>query len=101
MRSVADAQQAREMPLPQPVDLHREQLHLIPAFEFSRSIAQIRRNPRDGVAQHVQPVALDFLERTFPNDQPGLKIIAPVDQDQHLPIVDISQHLLGIAPSPR
>ena len=65
MRSVADAQQARKMPLPQPVDLHREQLDLIPAFEFARS-------PRYGAIRAMasrnmsSPSRLTSSNGTFP-----------------------------------
>src|SRR5665213_2012293 len=101
MRGVADAEQARKMPFPQPVDLHREQFDPIPAFEFVHAMSEVRRNAPNGLAKRIDPVALGLLERTLRDNQASLKIVATVDQDQRPAIVDIPQQLLGIARSTR
>src|ERR1700733_8226536 len=98
MRSVADTEQARKMPFPQPVDLHRQQFNLIPAFEFVHAISQIWRNSPNRLAKRGDSFALGLLERTLRNNKSGLKIVAAVDQDQRPAVVEISQQLLRIAP---
>ena len=60
-----------KMPLAQPVDLHREQLDLIPTLQLAHAIAQIRRNPRDGLAG-TRPT-----HRGFTRSKEPLGIISP------------------------
>ncbi len=87
MRSIADQEQARKMPFPQPVDLHREQLDLLPTLELVHPISQIRRDAPNRLAKCVDAFMLGLFERTLRNNQPGLEVIAAIDQDQHSSVV--------------
>jgi hypothetical protein len=74
---IADAEQARKMPSTEPVDLHRQQFNLIPIFDFSHAIAQVRCDLRDILAKRVETSRFELLKRAFADDQSGLKITAP------------------------
>ena len=58
VRGVADAEQARPMPLPQPVDRHRQQLDVVEAFELADAVAQQRRQLDHALAERRQALAL-------------------------------------------
>src|SRR5689334_7685121 len=98
MGRVADTQQARPAPLRQPVDLDRKKLYLLPTRQFLDAALQARSNASDGLAKRIQPLFLELRERTLLNDEPGLKIVAAVDQDQSFSIVDVAHHLLHRIP---
>src|SRR5665213_1003516 len=97
MRGIANAKQARTVPLPQAVDLHRQQLDLLPILQFLHAIAQKGGDLENAFSKHFQPTGLDFLKRAFLDDESGLEIIAAVDQDQRLAIIERAQDLFGVA----
>src|ERR1700732_671141 len=59
-------------------------------------MAQVRCDLRDILAKRVETFRFDLLKRAFADDQSGLKIIAPVDQDQRLAVIDVAQYLLWV-----
>src|ERR1700733_3487973 len=101
MSGIADAKQPWKVPPAKPVNLHREETDLIPVLQFADTVAQERCNSRNRIPKRFHSKAFRLLERAFRNDQPGLKIIAAVDEDESLAKVDIPGQLLGIAPSSR
>ncbi len=77
---VAYAQQSGPIPLSQTVNLDRQQLDLLPIFQFLNPIAEVRRDAQNDLAKQLQSVAFHFFERTFTNQQPGLKVVAPINE---------------------
>src|ERR1700761_7038319 len=60
----------------------------------------MRNNLQNAFAESFQAVALDLLKRPLADNEPRLEIIAPVDEDQRLAVVDVSERLLRIALHP-
>src|SRR5450631_442736 len=84
------------MPLLQAVHLHRQQFDLLPPFQFIHTIAEIRSNLTNRVTKSLQTTIVHFRERALANQQSRLEVIAAINQNQRLAVIEISQHLLGI-----
>jgi hypothetical protein len=96
MRGVANTKQAWTVPLPQAVDLPRQQLDLARILQFLHAIAEERGDLENALSKYFKPTPLYFLKRVFLDDEPGLEIIAAVDQDQCLAVIDRAQKLFGV-----
>src|SRR5665213_996303 len=97
MRGIANAEQAGPVPLPQAVDLHRQQLDLLPILQFLHAIAEERSDLENAFSKRLQPRALCFLKGILTDNESSLEIIAAVDQDQCLAVIDGAQELLWIS----
>ena len=97
MRGVADTQQAGTVPLPQTIDLHRQQLDLLPILQFLHAIAEERSDLQNGFSKCLKPTRLYFRKRVLLDDESGLEIIAAVDEDEDSAKIDVSQELVRIA----
>lgn len=96
MSRISDAQEAGTMPAREPVDLHRQQLDFLPILQLCHAAAKKRCNPRDILSERFETLPLELLEGILWNDETRLKVVVPVDQDQHFSKIDMSQHLLAI-----
>ena len=65
VRCVTNAQQTRPMPLPQPIDLHRQQLDLIPILQFLDPLAEMRSDASYVLAKSLNPVLLYLFKAAF------------------------------------
>src|SRR5690606_17530949 len=83
MGSVADEQESRLVPLPQPVDADAEQLHIIPGLDV---LTDADSGPRQDFchlcAKSVEPALPHGIRRALRNDDGALPVAAPVDLDQ-------------------
>src|SRR3989441_9119671 len=85
------------MPPPQTIDLHGEELDVVPVPQVADALAEEGREPQDVGTQSVEAASLDLDERSFAHDQTALPVIAPVDHDEDLSVVDPPQELPRIA----
>src|SRR5262245_56682773 len=100
MRGIANAEEAVTIPAPEPVDLHGENLYLVPVAQFIHAFVQIRRDLENAGLERIETTLLDLLEGAFADDESGLKIVRAIDQDEGFPIVHVAQHLARIGWSP-
>src|SRR5947207_4941464 len=96
MCRIANTKQPFPIPLPQVIQLHRQQLHIIPVRNFARVFRQKRSALPDFLPKHLQPALLSFLERTFADDVNALPIIPAVNQDHELPGANVTKSLRRI-----
>ena len=83
MRRVADHEQARPVPLLEPVDRHGQQLDVVPARHASRStVAVSGPTARTRSRNASSPFAADPLGRALGEHERALTIIAAVDQHE-------------------
>src|SRR5438093_504076 len=59
------------------------------------------QHPTDVGTQRLESASLDLGERSFAHDQTALPVVASVDHDEDLPVVDPTQQLPRIARSAR
>ena len=62
VRGVADAEKARPAPFAQAVDLHGQQLDLVPVLKFADAVAQERRDAATSLAKRLQPCRAEVLD---------------------------------------
>ena len=93
MSRISDAQQARPVPAPKPVDLHGQDLDLLPIVQLVHSFAQIWSELAKVGAECIQAARFDLVIGAFCDDEARLKIIRSIDQDQRLSVVHVSEHL--------
>src|SRR5450631_2376716 len=96
MRRVADADEPRLVPLPQAIDRNREQLDVIPAFEFVDAVAQVRRRLGHAIAERRQAALLHRVDATLWNDEGALPIVTTVEHDHHAAGLDMAESFRGI-----
>ena len=97
MSRISDAQQARPVPAPKTVNLHGQNLDLLPIVHLVHSFAQIWSKLAKVGAKCIQAARFDLLIGAFGDDEARLKIIRSIDQDQSLSIIHVSEHLGRIA----
>src|SRR5665213_1722763 len=88
------------MPLPQPVDLYRQKLDLLPALQLFHALSEIRSDLQNAFPERLQAVLFHLFKGTLPDNESRLEVVAARDKDQHFPVIDISQQLLGIVRFP-
>ena len=87
VRRVADAQQPGPLPVAQPVDLHGQQLHVVPVVRARRrgrarngaSLAIAARGTPAGRARGISSMP------PFRDDERALPVVAAVEHDEHVP----------------
>src|SRR3546814_6335986 len=79
MRGIADQQQARQMPAFEPVDLHCQQLDLIPVRERRSARRHERCRCRQAGAERFEALRLQRVEATLGNQIRAL----PVRSEEH------------------
>jgi len=99
--SVADGEEAGQVPAGEVVDLHGEQFHLVPAGEGVDAVRQKRDEARDGGAEGVEAVALDLGEAVLLDDEGALEVVIPVDEDGEGAVVDVADDVGGVAGTAR
>ena len=82
MRGVADAQEPRPPPPFQAVDLHRQELDLLPIGELSDPIGERWQKARKRRAEGGKPGTLHRLRGVLGNHVAALPVRAPVDENQ-------------------
>src|ERR1041385_7879418 len=97
VRGVADAEEARAIPLAQAIDEHREQFDLIPVVDFARAVFQEWGDGNDVLAKSFHAASLDLCERAFANYEGALPILFTIQHHQNLAGNETSEHLAGIA----
>ena len=93
---IADAKQTGTVPLLEAVDLHGQQLDLIPIVQLLDSVAEVGRDLANCPAEGLHALPANFIQRPFADQQPGLEVITAIDQDQSLAVIDIAKELIGI-----
>src|SRR3546814_7878266 len=88
MRGIADQQQARQMPAFEPVDLHCQQLDLIPVRERRSARRHERCRCRQAGAERFEALRLQRVEATLGNQIRALPVVAAIDQHQHAAAID-------------
>ena len=104
VRGVADAEQARSVPLLEAVDLHGEQFHLLPRGELidtglaaGAGLAEKGDELGDIAAERIEARRLDGgRESAFPNDVAALEVVAAVDGNEHAAKVDVTKAFFGV-----
>lgn len=99
MGGVADAEQTREMPAAQAIDLDGKERHLIPRLDLVgagfavRAGCSEKRNERcEIVPEGFQAGGLDMRgEAVFADDVAALEVIVSIDHDDHAAIVQVSE----------
>src|SRR5438132_13176252 len=81
----------------QSIDLYGEELDVAPVAQLGDALAEEGCEPHDVGTQSVESASLDLGERSFAHDQTALPVIAPVDHDEDLSVVDPTQELPRIA----
>ena len=84
------------MPEAKPINLHCQQFDLIPIPELIYAPIKIRSDLKNVASKFFNSAAPDLIKGTFGDDEPGLKIIGTIDQDQRFPVIDIAEDLPGI-----
>src|SRR5215472_1652180 len=88
------------MPLAHPVDLHGQQLYLLPIGYFLHPLAEKWSELRKTLTERFDSALPQHLERALGNDHSGLKVVSPIEQDQKFSIVDVSEQLFGVISPP-
>src|SRR5262249_35317459 len=101
MRGIANAQQARAIPLSEAVDNDGEQLDLIPLLQLLDATAKKRCHAPNLLAEGGQPVAPDLLDAAFANHEAALPIVATVEHDHNPAVDNAPEHLPFIFGAPR
>ena len=96
MRGISNAEQPRAMPLFQSVQLHREQLDLLPIVQFVNTIREIWGNARNHLAERFHSSGLDLFKRILTDDQPGLKVVTSVDENESPAVIDVAEQLFRV-----
>src|SRR5258708_31659913 len=96
MRRVSEAQEAAPPPLAQAVDGNRQQLDIVPIFQFVRAPAQERSNTRDVFAKCPQTFLTDFFHASLLNYIRALPIVSTVQHHQDLPRAEAAQSLIRV-----
>src|SRR3989441_8488988 len=96
-RAVPDVELTVMRQPPQTIDLHGEELDVVPVAQVADALAEEGCEPQDVGTQSVESASLDLGERSFAHDQTTLPVVAPVDHDEDLPVVDATQELPRIA----
>src|SRR5258708_33295550 len=96
MRRVSEAQEAAPPPLAQAVDGNRQQLDIVPIFQFVRAPAQERSNTRDVFAKCHQTFLTDFFQASLLNYIRALPIVSAVQHRQDLSSAEAPQRLLWV-----
>ena len=65
MGCIADAHQSRPVPAPQPIDLHGQDLDVLPIVKFIQPITQIRSDAANVRAECVDTACFQVVKRTF------------------------------------
>src|SRR4030095_6503199 len=97
---IANAQESRAIPLAQTVNLDCQQPDLIPALQFSYTVAQERHNRYNVGSESFESFSLDPVEFTLTNQVCALPVVVTVEHHYHLALTDASQGLLAIFRSP-
>ncbi len=88
---VADGEQARPMPLPQPVERYTEQVEVLPAVDFAQ--VEVRRGCRDQRTHMVNALGFELLRAALGDHQRALPVITAVDQHRNpAPFEAAAQH---------
>src|SRR5260370_34654996 len=69
VRRIANAQQARAMPLLQAVDLYREQFDIVPVAQFADALSKKRREVPDRLSKSRHPPLTHLLVRPLGNHE--------------------------------
>jgi hypothetical protein len=93
---VADQQEPRAVPGGKAVDLHGQQLDLLPVVELAQPVAQEGGGVGDGALEGGQTLLADLPEAPLADDQGALEVVAAVEGDQHRLPLDPPQHGGGI-----
>ena len=100
MRGIANAEQAGEMPPREVIDLHGEQLDLVPAIEFLHALAKERNHAENVLMEGFQTFFLEHFERALSDEETTLPIVAAIDHDDAAPGLEIAEtgmRIVGVA----
>src|SRR4029079_1804466 len=101
MRSIADAEEPRSVPLPQSIDLHGEELDRFPTLEFLNPIRRKRCQLSDALTKRDQPLRLDVTAGAFRDHEPTLPVVCAVQHDEDAAAVKAAHRIDRIAGTPR
>src|SRR5262249_54861978 len=79
---VADTQEPRSIPLAQSVHLDGEGLDVVPFAELADAVAEEGDEPRDLLAEGVEPALVHGLDRSLRDRVAALPVLAALDQDE-------------------
>ena len=98
MRRVADAQEARPVPLPQPVDLHGQELDVVPAPQFrARDPASSGASSTIAARKASRPALLDLIVSALRDDVGALPVVAAIEHHEDLAGADAPERFLAVA----
>ena len=92
MGGIANAQQARPIPSLKPIDLHCQDLDLLPIVQFVHAFAQVWRDLANVCAERIDAAGFDLVIRALCDDEAGLEIIRTID-GLTLSEVHVAEHL--------
>src|SRR5206468_8387149 len=72
-------------------------LHVVPALDFLRPIAKVRRHFRDGRTKGREALCLDLLGRTLGNDIGALPIVAAIEHHEYLAGPEATERRIAVA----
>ncbi len=106
VRSVADAEQARPVPLPQPVNRDGQELHIVPALDLADAPLHRRRDLGNAGPECLQAACLDGFHPALGNDEGALPVIPAVQHDEEHARFGAAEHagtvaLLAAEPEPQ
>ena len=96
---VAYAEQAGLMPLREAVDLDERSLISSQSLISDDAVGEKGRDLSDFVPEVVEAILLDLTKEPLADDEAGLEVIAAIDEDEGLAVVDVAEGVFGVAGS--
>jgi hypothetical protein len=96
VRRIADAEQARLVPVWETIDRDGQQLDLIPVLEVVDPVGEDGRDLRNAAPERRQSGAFDFFGCTLANHEGALPVVAAIEHDDDAPYFESAHRLIGV-----
>src|SRR5919201_4484372 len=93
MRRPENPEQPPPVPPAQSIDLHRQQLHIVPGAQLVYAIAKKCFQARDVRAERLDAPRANAVEGAFRDDVAALPVVAAVEQDENGARFDVTERL--------
>src|SRR5882672_12909951 len=95
MGRVANAQQARTVPLSQSIDPDRQQLDHVPGCDLVYAIGEKWHDVDNRLAECLEPGASQLVVATFRNDIGALPVVTTIEHDEDVAVADVAKRRDG------